>query len=188
MPATVGEATILLKRQKKAVTKMERRRSIVLAMIKSANAPISATTIAKETGVSRQIIVGDIALLRASGQNIMATPKGYIFHTPSLGREYHIACKHDYTETVKELYIIVDHGATVENVIVTHSIYGEITAQLSISSRSDVDKFMEQAVNSNALPLSCLTAGVHIHKIICPSEEIHQKILKKLDENGLLYK
>ena len=167
---------------------MERRRRDVLAMIKQANDPISATTIAKETGVSRQIIVGDIALLRASGNDIIATPKGYILDKKTQGLTFHIACKHGDEDTVKELYIMVDHGATVENVIVTHSIYGELTAQLNIASRSDVDQFMEKVLHEKAKPLSYLTQGLHIHKIVCPSEEIHQKIMSELEKNGLLYK
>ena len=167
---------------------MERRRSGVLAMITQATDPISATAIAKETGVSRQVIVGDIALLRASGNDIIATPKGYIIARKIQGVSYHIACKHGDEDTAKELYIMVDHGATVENVIVTHSIYGQLTAQLNITSRSDVDQFVAKSIHENAKPLSYLTQGLHIHKIICPSEEIHQKIMEELDKNGLLYK
>ena len=50
------------------------RRKVILERLTEANAPLSASVLAGELGVSRQIVVGDVALLRASGTQIDATP------------------------------------------------------------------------------------------------------------------
>ena len=42
------------------------RRERILTRLNSAGAPLSASTLAAELGVSRQIVVGDVALLRAA--------------------------------------------------------------------------------------------------------------------------
>ena len=60
-----------------AMTASERRQQIA-RLLSASQAPISATTLSQELGVSRQIIVGDIALLRAAGQEITATARGYV--------------------------------------------------------------------------------------------------------------
>ena len=52
------------------------RRSAIYAQLTQASAPVSATTFAQRFSVSRQVIVGDIALLRAEGHSITATPRG----------------------------------------------------------------------------------------------------------------
>ena len=46
-----------------------------MELLSRADAPMSATTIAGLFSVSRQIIVGDIALLRAGGVQILATAR-----------------------------------------------------------------------------------------------------------------
>ena len=54
------------------------RRNAIMEVLKAEEKPVSASTLAKQFNVSRQIIVGDIALLRAGGADISATPKGYV--------------------------------------------------------------------------------------------------------------
>ena len=54
------------------------RRQAILEQLKRAEKPVSATALARQYGVSRQIIVGDVALLRAGGEPISATPRGYV--------------------------------------------------------------------------------------------------------------
>ena len=61
---------------------IDRREDIVRRLTISAE-PISASSLAAAYGVSRQIIVGDIALLRASGEKISSTPRAAAACIPS---------------------------------------------------------------------------------------------------------
>ena len=54
------------------------RRQAILDRLRTADRPVSASLLAAEQNVSRQIIVGDIAILRAGGAEISATPRGYV--------------------------------------------------------------------------------------------------------------
>ena len=51
----------------------EQRRSRISARLHEAQQPVSATVLARELGVSRQIIVGDVALLRAAAAEVFIT-------------------------------------------------------------------------------------------------------------------
>ena len=125
-----------------AMTASERRQQIA-RLLSASQAPISATTLSQELGVSRQIIVGDIALLRAAGQEITATARGYVIPAQN-GLLRRIACIHSAEETRDELDAMVDCGCTVVDVIVEHPVYGQLTAPLHLSSRLDVDQFMKR--------------------------------------------
>ena len=85
-----------------------------------------------------------------------------------------------------ELYAIVDEGCTVRDVIVEHPIYGQITGQLELSSRHDVDEFIRQSMESDAKPLSMLTEGIHLHTVVCPSAAACGRMLNRLSELGVL--
>ena len=156
----------------------ERRRAIAKTL--TAEHPVSATALAGQFSVSRQIIVGDIALLRAAGLDIVATPRGYkLGETTGLLRA--VACVHSAQETETELLAMVDNGCTV----VDHPLYWQMTGQLSLASRYDVRQFVEKA--KHAAPLSSLTDGVHIHNLRCPSEEAYQRVCEDLKQLGILY-
>lgn len=164
--------------------KAEERRKII-AQTLTADRPISATALAGKFAVSRQIIVGDIALLRAAGMDIVATPRGYkLGETSGLLRT--VACVHWGEEDLeKELLVMVDNGCTVLDVVVEHRLYGQLTGQLSLSSRYDVQQFMEKARDSSVL--SSLTGGLHLHNLRCPSEEAYERVCKDLADLGILY-
>lgn len=164
------------------------RRELIMNKLINSDSPLSATALAKEFLVSRQVIVGDIAILRASGKNISATPRGYILDAPEKSFEFIgiIPCKHTSTQLQRELYIIVDFGGTVIDVSIDHPIYGELFGQLNISSRYDADLFLSQVDGDTALPLSALSGGIHLHKVGCKSEEIFNKIKDKLKEENIL--
>lgn len=163
--------------------KAEERRKIIAKTL-TADRPISATALAGQFSVSRQIIVGDIALLRAAGLDIVATPRGYkLGETAGMIRT--IACIHTAQEMEKELLTIVDNGCTVIDVVVDHPVYGQITGQLSLASRYDVKQFAEKA--KDAAPLSSLTDGVHIHNLRCPDEGAYQRVCAELEKLGILY-
>ena len=171
--------------------KANERRTEILNMLKDASSPVSASALASQMSVSRQVIVGDIALLRAAGITIAATPRGYVIEENSADEFPFtglVATKHSPDETRDELYTMVDYGGYVINVIIEHPIYGQITGPLDIASRHDADLFVESLIgNGEAKPLSTLTGGVHFHKIGCRSEENFELIKSALDKKGYLY-
>ncbi len=165
----------------------ESRRNQIIDRLNRSEKPLSASALAREFQVSRQIIVGDVALLRASGTNIDATPRGYILNRrESTGIVRQIACRHQSEHMQEELYAIVDQGCTISDVIVEHPLYGQLTGSLRLSSRYDVDRFIEKSKESDALPLSFLTEGIHLHTIICPNEDAYQRVLQSLESLGFL--
>jgi len=166
---------------------MDRKQKII-DEIKKSNKPISATKLASLLGVSRQIIVGDVALIRASGTNIIATPRGYVLDQQNHNDLYTIAVKHSQEELADELYTIVDMGGSIIDVIVDHAIYGQLTGKLHIASRYDVEQFLKRVNAYEATPLSQLTDGIHLHTIQCQDQDIYHRIIQALDEKGYLLK
>lgn len=166
---------------------MDRKEEIIKVISKSEK-PISASKLASQFGVSRQIIVGDIALLRAKGYKITATPRGYILDNMQQKNTYTIAVKHNGDQMGDEMYTIVDLGGYIIDVIVEHPVYGQLIGDLHVSSRYDVDQFLKKIEKNNASPLSQLTNGIHLHTLQCNSDEVYHRIEKALDEKGYLLK
>ena len=162
----------------------ERRRRAIRTMLEGAEGPVSAAALAREFSVSRQIIVGDVALLRAGGLEVTATPRGYVLPRPAAGVVRTLACRHGEGEMEVELNAIVDQGCTVLDVIVDHPIYGQLTGPLHLSSRYDVSQFI--ARSRHAAPLSLLTNGIHLHTVVCPSEDAFLRVRAALRALGLL--
>ncbi len=164
------------------------RRKEIIRQLKESSGPIPASSLAQKLSVSRQVIVGDVAILRASGKDILATPKGYFFkeNTSFFPVEETIAVKHDASQLKEELYTIVDCGGTIMDVTVDHRIYGQLTGQLNLSSRYEVDLFLARLEENNVPPLSQLTHGIHLHKIGCQNKEIFDIIKRKLSLLNIL--
>ena len=162
------------------------RRQAILDRLRTADRPVSASALAAGLNVSRQIIVGDIALLRAGGAEISATPRGYVLPRATDGITRTIACRHTLAQTGQELDILVDNGCTVLDVIVEHPVYGQLTGQLQISSRYDVEQFLARIRDSDAAPLSMLTGGMHLHTLCCPNEDAYTRACAALKAAGLL--
>lgn len=162
------------------------RRNKILDVLKNSTQAVNGSQLSKKLGVSRQVIVSDIALIRASGIDIISTPKGYILNKNVDDRYIvkTIACKHSRDCTEDELNLIVDEGATVVNVIVEHSVYGQLTGDLHLSSRRDVREFMKSLNENSVNPLSQLTDGIHLHTIKCENEDILNSVLNNLKEKG----
>lgn len=161
------------------------RREAILQALKNADKPLSATVLARQLSVSRQIIVGDVALLRAGGEEIVATARGYVVGQNGENR-YKVACRHTTGEMRRELELMVDYGCTVEDVIVEHSVYGQIIGRLDVASRYDVGEFMEKVAAGGAKPLSDLTDGIHLHTLRCPDEKAYEELLEALRSEGFL--
>lgn len=162
------------------------RRSAIYEQLTHADAPISATALAQQFSVTRQVVVGDIALLRAEGHSITATPRGYMIPAET-GLRRTIACHHSSGDTQRELFAMVDCGCTVLDVIVEHPVYGQLTAPLALSSRYDVEQFVQRMADSHAQPISALTGGVHLHTLSCPSEAVFAHLKATLADMGMLY-
>lgn len=168
----------------------ETRRQHVRELLQQTDHPLTASSLAEQFSVSRQIIVGDIALLRASGLQILATPRGYLMASDAQQEENNlgmIACRHTPEQLREELYTIVDFGATVVDVTIEHALYGELSGKLDLSSRYDVDAFMDKVEQEkNCAPISSLTDGVHLHRIRYRDEESFRRIKEALREKGIL--
>lgn len=157
------------------------RRKKIIEKLQASETPISASVLAKNLSVSRQIIVGDVALLRAENHPIEATPRGYVLGLgaaayPFIGA---LVCKHGIGQVEEELTTIVDYGGTCLDVAIEHSLYGELIGKLNISSRYDVTQFMEQ-IRTSDKPLSLLSNGLHTHHIGCKDEETFHQIQNAL--------
>jgi transcriptional regulator of NAD metabolism len=163
------------------------RKEEIIKLISQSDKPVSASKLAKALHVSRQIIVGDVALIRAAGTEIIATPRGYMMDQNKPQLLAKIAVKHDESRIEDELNLIVDMGGEVIDVIVEHPVYGEIKASLHTASRFDVAQFMDKLKTAQAEPLSSLTNGVHLHTIAYKSEAMLKVIKEALKAHGFLY-
>ena len=170
------------------VTSDERRVSI-MELLKTRGGCIKGIELAEIFNVSRQVIVQDIAVLRASGEAIIATPTGY-FVTPSresVSLRKTIVTKHEGVDSIEEeLVTIVDNGGKILDVIVEHPVYGEIRGNLMVATRYDVEQFMKKVREDRAEPLSSLTEGLHLHTIEVPDEETYERILRELKKRNYL--
>jgi transcriptional regulator of NAD metabolism len=165
-----------------------KRRKKVLSILKEARQAVSASALAEQLNVSRQIIVGDIALLRAQGNDILSTPRGYIIESVQIGGVIcKLACMHSPELTKDEIYAIVDNGGRLLDVIVEHPLYGQLSGQLNIYSRYDADVFLNKVASGKISLLSNLTDGVHLHTISCSDHETVGRIKNILREMGILY-
>lgn len=164
----------------------ERREQLVKLLIESQYA-ISGSQLSKLLGVSRQVIVQDIALLRASNLEIVSTTKGYVIskQNPSVVRRTFYV-KHENSQIEDELCTIVDNGGKVLDVQVAHPIYGAITTGLVVANRADVYEFVKQVNLKKTTPLKELTNGEHSHTVEASSEEILDRIEKALKEKKYL--
>lgn len=164
----------------------ETRRKTIVECLSQSAVPVSASALAGLCSVSRQVIVGDIALLRAAGVEITATPRGYVITKQQVGLIRTVACFHSEEQTEQELNIFVDNGCFVEDVVVEHHIYGQITGQLQLASRYDVSQFMARLKEKSGASLCSLTDGIHLHTLRCPDEAAFQRACASLKEAGIL--
>jgi hypothetical protein len=165
----------------------ETRRNGIIDTLLLSSAPVSAAALAAKFNVSRQIIVGDVSLLRASGKEIVSTPRGYIMSRDKSGIIKKIVCLHSGKDMENELNIMVDNGCSVLDVIVEHPFYGQLAGKLMLSTRYDVKKFVSDISKKDAPPLSSLTGGIHIHTLSCPDEDAYQRVVNELNSAGYLY-
>lgn len=145
---------------------------------------MSGSELARQTGVSRQVIVQDIALLRSRGLHVVSTNRGYLIERQSQRPRRAFKVCHTPEQTERELTGIVDLGGTVEDVFVNHRTYGIMTAPLDISSRRDVRRFLDEIGSSRSSMLSVTTSGYHFHHVSADSEDVLDDVQRFLDEEG----
>lgn len=164
------------------------RRLALLQLLRERRQPVTGTELAQRFGVSRQVIVQDIALLRAQGADIVATSQGYLYGeagtAPVVSRR--LACRHTAAETRRELLTMVDSGCRVIDVIVEHPLYGEIRGLLLLSTPADVEEFVRRYEAQGAQLLSSLTGGVHLHTLEAPTPAALERAEKALRRQGIL--
>lgn len=164
----------------------EERRQAILEYLRQSSRPVSAGFLAERFSVSRQAVVGDVALLRASGADVSATPRGYVILKADRGLIRRVACRHDAAGMEAELNAVVDQGCAVLDVIVDHPVYGQLTGPLQLSSRYDVGQFLARCTEAGARPLSDLTGGIHLHTLSCPDEDAFSRVQEVLRALGVL--
>ena len=166
------------------------RKEILLQLLKEAQKPLNGQSLAEHFHVTRQIIVQDIAVLRADGAPILSTNRGYIYKENKANSFVHklFKVKHKEEDMEQELLAIVDNGGRVQNILIDHPVYGEIETLLKLSCRRDVEHFLNQVKTSDFRPLSELTDGIHYHLIETENKQDLLYIEKALDKLGYLVK
>ena len=165
----------------------EERRNQIIACLSHSSKPISGMALAKQFGVSRQVIVQDIALIRSGDHDVVATHRGYVIRQSALPELTRIfKCRHTDEQAEEELNAIVDQGGIIINVFVNHKMYGRIEADMSIRSRRDVKKYMERIHSGKSTLLKNVTSDYHYHTIGADSEDILDAIEQELKAHGFL--
>jgi len=167
----------------------EERRNQILAMLKEQESPLSGTALANEFHVSRQVIVQDIALMRAENYDILSTNRGYLYRRTESDsgqpkRVFYV--RHSTQQVLDEFLTVTELGGRVLDVVVEHEIYGQIRVDLLIENGRDAREFHEKLSNSRDNPLKVLTDDCHYHTVSAPSEKLLDLIQQELDNKGFL--
>ena len=165
--------------------KAQERRKTIINILLSEDRPIPGGELSEKCGVSRQIIVQDIAVLKGQGFDILSTHNGYLVQkSPFKDRVFKV--KHSTDQTEDELSTIVELGGTVVDVFVWHKVYGKMVAPLNIFSSMHVKQFIEGVRSGKSTELMNITGGYHYHTVRAESEEILKKIGEVLDKKGYI--
>lgn len=165
------------------------RRKEIIAYLSSRTEPVNGTELARRFGVSRQVIVQDVALLRAENREILSTNKGYVMYQPASFRSSQTAVilvQHSAEQTFEEMQAIVEYGGRMLDVFIDHDLYGQIRADLVINDLKDAEDFCRKMRHSDSRPLKELTGACHYHTISAPSEKVIGLIKKELKGKGFL--
>ncbi|WP_050181238.1 transcription repressor NadR [Domibacillus robiginosus] len=166
----------------------ENRREQILNWLQTSESPLTGSELAERAQVSRQVVVGDITLLKARGIPIMATSQGYVYmDAPGSGQvERVVACSHPPGQTKEELLLLVDLGVLVKDVKIEHPVYGDLTASIMVSNRKEALQFLDKISQTGAAYLSELTEGVHLHTLSAKEAAVLDEAEKALWEAGFL--
>ena len=161
------------------------RREQILQILKNSKEPVAGTELANQLDVSRQVIVQDMALIRANGVEVFSTHRGYLIHMPKqVSRVFKVI--HTNEQAEEELNLIVDLGARVEDVFVYHKVYNVVKVKMNIKSRRDVSKYMEGITSGKSTNLMNLTSNYHYHTVVADDEQTLDLIQEELKRKGFL--
>lgn len=165
----------------------EERRKELIRTLRGANEPVLGSDLAQHFGVSRQVLVQDMAILRAAGTDIIATPRGYLLRNPApLAHRDVLHVKHGRDGMVDEMTVLVDLGIRILDIAVDHPIFGVLRADLYISSRQDIYELADRLDKSGAAPLFELTGGKHSHTVEAPRPDLLERAREQLKQRGYL--
>ena len=165
--------------------KANQRRSEILSLIGNSQNPVPANLLSEKYSVSRQVIVQDIAILRAQGFGVISTNRGYVLGA-GLGAERVFKCRHTLQELVAESEIIISNGGKVEDISVNHRVYGKISARLELSTLRHAEELYRSLVSGASKPLMSVTDGYHYHTVSAENEECLDRIERGLRLAGYL--
>ena len=168
----------------------EQRRMKIRQMLAVAQQPLTGTGLAKELGVSRQVIVQDIALMRAEHLPILSTNKGYLLHPDDVRLQQPkrvFFVRHTTAQVLEEFMTVIDLGGRILDVSVEHDLYGPIRADLLIENAQDAADFVERLAACRDNPLKVLTDDCHYHTVAAPSEKLLDLIEAELRRRGIVY-
>ncbi len=163
------------------------RREKLIQLLEKSREPVMGKKLAEELGVSRQVIVQDITLLRAQNYDITATTNGYVLESAKCAERV-FKVIHTEEDVEKEMSTIIDYGGTIEDVFIYHRVYGTVKAEMGIRSRRDIEEFIENLATGKSSLLMNVTSGYHYHTVSAPTEKILDLIQQQLDEQGFLAK
>lgn len=167
----------------------EQRRTEIRRMLQNAQTPLTGTALAKGLHVSRQVIVQDIALMRAEHLPILSTNKGYLLRPDALQvsqpkRVFFV--RHTTGQVMEEFMTVIDLGGRILDVSVEHELYGPIRADLLIENAQDAAEFVQRLAACRDNPLKVLTDDCHFHTVSAPSEKLLDLIEAELRARGFL--
>ena len=165
--------------------KAELRRKEILAIIGNSDNALPASTLAEKLGVSRQVIVQDIAILRANGVDVIATNRGYLIKTKTAATRV-FKCRHTFEQILDEGFLIIELGGRIEDIFVNHRVYGRISARLELYNKTHVEELYRSLVSGASKPLMAVTDGYHYHTVTAANEKILDAIADALRRNGFL--
>ena len=167
----------------------EARRKKIMEILEEGTRPISGTELSKMLGVSRQIVVGDVALMRAANSSIIATNKGYILDRADKAvSSIRLRFRHKPEDIFDELCTITDLGARVKNIEISHPVYGEVSVDINVNSRVEAKEYAQAMMETSASHLSSLTGNYHFHEISADNELTLLRVQKALNDKGYLVK
>ena len=164
----------------------EERRNQIVDILKHSSSPVPGTQLAQILDVSRQVIVQDVALIRAKNIDVFSTNRGYVLNDK---QEYSriLKVKHEDDEVEAELGAIVDMGGWVRDVFVYHKVYGVIRAEMNIHSRRDIKNYLEDIASGKSSLLKNVTSGYHYHTIVADDEQTLETPVAFSDAGQLLF-
>ncbi|WP_406033494.1 3H domain-containing protein [Treponema saccharophilum] len=164
----------------------EERRREIIRILSSSKSPVSGSSLARTLGVSRQVIVTDIALIRATRDDIVSTSAGYTIPARTEGARKIFKVAHTDEQILDELSSIVERGGRVLDVFIQHKVYGTISAPLNIASKRDVENFLSDLRSGVSTPLKNITGNFHYHTVEARNEKALSEIEDVLRQKGYL--